>query len=83
MPLPVPLLPAVMLIQAALVVAIHAQPAPAVTPTLPLPALEINEAVVGVIAYVQGAPLCVTVNVWPAIVIVPVRELVLLLAATE
>ena len=32
---------------------------------------------------VQGTPACVTVNVWPAIVSVPVRDVALVFAATE
>jgi len=44
----------------------------------------VNDAVVGEIAYVQlGAePLWLTVNVWPAIVIVPIRA-VEVFASTE
>jgi hypothetical protein len=37
----------------------------------------------GDIVFAQAAPLWVTVNVWPAMVKVPVCEQVLLLAATE
>ena len=73
--MPLPLAPAVIEIQAAFVAAFHAQPAPAVTLTLALPPVEVKLFVVGEIEYVHGAPPCVTVNVEPAIVIVPVREL--------
>ena len=45
MPLPDPLDPAVTVIQLALLVAVHAQPAPTVTPTLPDPAAAATDAV--------------------------------------
>jgi hypothetical protein len=45
--LPLPLLPAVIVIHAALLVAVHAQPVPAVTVTLPLLAVEVYDALVG------------------------------------
>jgi hypothetical protein len=65
-----------MVIQLALLVAVHEQPAPAVTLTLPVPAVYAYEALVGEIEYVQDpAPACVTVKVFRAIVIVPVRLL--------
>jgi len=53
-----------------------------VTLTLPLPPLEVNEALGGEIEKVQGTPLWSTVCVCPLIVTVPWRELVLVLAAT-
>ena len=81
MPLPVPALDVV--IQFTPLTALQLQPAPAVTVMLPLPPAEVNDALVGEIEYVQAAPLCVTVCTWPLIVTVPVRELVLPLAATE
>lgn len=83
MPLPLPLLPPVTVIHDAPLVAVHEQPELAVTPTLPLPPLEPNDADDDEIEYVQGAPLSVMVNVWPAIVSDPDRELVAVLAATE
>ena len=46
MPLPVPLLPAVMVIQEAPLAALQGQPVAQVTPTLPLPPLEASEALV-------------------------------------
>ena len=52
------------------------EPPPVVVPA---PAGETLVAMVSV----QGAPASVTVKVWPAMVIVPVCELVLELAATE
>ena len=76
MPLPLPLAPPVIEIHESFVAAFHAQPAPAVTLTLALPPVEVKLFVVGEIEYVQGAPPCVTVNVSPATVIVPVRALV-------
>ena len=71
-----------MLIQVALLVAVQLQPVRVVTLTVPLPLLDENSWLVGEIEKVQGTPPCVTVKVWPAIVSVPVRELVLGLAAT-
>ena len=82
-PEPEPLLPAVIVSQLLLLVAVQEQPAPAVTPTLPLLALEATDALGDEMEYVQGAAAWLTVRVWPAIVKVPVREVVLLLAATE
>ena len=74
--MPVPLAPPVIEIQFTFVAAVQPQPAPAVTVTLALPPVEVKLFVVGEIEYVHGAPPCVTVNVSPAIVIVPVRALV-------
>ncbi len=70
-------------IQVAPLVAVHAQPVPAVTLTVSEPPAEVNEALVGEIEYVQAAPACVTVKVWPAMERVPVRVLVLVLAVTD
>ena len=81
--MPEPLLPAVMAIQAVLLLAVQLQPMPAVTPTLPVLALDTTDALEAEMEYVQGAAAWLTVKVWPAIVKVPVREVVLLLAATE
>jgi hypothetical protein len=71
-PLPDPLLPAEMLIQAALLDAFQLHPAGAVTDTEagppPLPTFWLA----GEIEY-EHPPSCVTVNVWPPAVIVPVR----------
>jgi len=71
-----------MVIQASLLTAVQLQPAPAVTVTVPVVADDVGFDDVGAMVNVQGTPACVTVNVWPPIVIVPVRELVLVLAAT-
>ena len=72
-----------MLIQVALLVAVQLQPVKVVTLTVPLPPSDVNDWLGGEIEKVQGTPPCVTVKVWPAIVIVPVRALVLVLATTE
>jgi len=81
-PVPLPDAPAVTVIQASFLTAVQLQPVPSVTVTVPVVAAEVGFNDVGEIVNVQGAPACVTVNVWPPIVIVPVRELVLALAAT-
>jgi hypothetical protein len=78
---PLPLEAEVMLIQLVLLTAVHVQPVPAVTLTLPLPPEDETELVVGKMVFVQFAD-CVTVNVCPAMVRVPVRELPVF-AATE
>ena len=83
MPLPLPLAPLVIEIHDAFVAALQPQPAPAVTLTLPLPPAAAKELFVGETAYVQGAPPCVTVNVCPPIVIVPVRAPVEPFTSTE
>ena len=79
-PLPEPLL--VVVIHASPVVALHAQPTVAVTLNAPVPPLDVKAWLAGLIEYVHAAPLCVTVNVCPAIVIVPERELLVELVAT-
>ena len=51
--------------------------------TVPVPAADVVRFDdVGEMVKVQGAPACVTVKVCPPIVIVPVRELVVVFAAT-
>ena len=81
--MPLPLAPALIVIHVALLAAVHAQPVPAVTVTVPVVAADdVRFDDVGAIVNVHGAPACVTVNVCPPIVIVPVREVVLVLAAT-
>ena len=69
-------------------VAVQLQPAAAVTAIVPVVAFELTDRVVGFNVTLQAlGALCVTVTVWPATVIVPVRfpEVVLLAAvnATE
>src|SRR5438552_991136 len=67
----------------ALLDAVQLQPAIAVTPTEPVAAAESGLAAVCAIEYVHAAPAWVTVKVWPAIVRVPVRELLPALAVTD
>ena len=81
--MPVPLAPAPIVIHASLLVDVQLQPALAVTVIEPLAASDdgrLFEA--GEIVNVHEIPDCVTVNVCPAIVIVPVREPVPVLAVT-
>jgi hypothetical protein len=83
-PLPVPLDPDVIVIHVAVLVAVHVQvDAAAVTPTDPVVAPAPGAALAGDSVNVQATPACVTVNVWPAIVSVPVRGVALVFAATE
>jgi hypothetical protein len=83
-PLPVPLAPAVTVIHETLLDAVHAQPLPAVTVMVPLTSAAPIDVLTGEIVNVHGTGAsCVTVNVRPAIVTVPVRELVPVLAAIE
>jgi hypothetical protein len=74
-PGPAPDAPAVTVSHAALLLAVHAQPAAALTVTLAEDAVGANAAVVVDSANVHGsvAPACVTVTVWPAIVSVAGR----------
>jgi hypothetical protein len=82
-PSPLSLAPPVTVIQAALLVAVHAQLAPAVTVTVPLVATEVlSMTAEGRIVNEHGAPGCVIVKVLPAIVIVPVRDVVLVFCVT-
>jgi hypothetical protein len=81
-PLPVPDAPALIGIHAALLVAVQPQPVTAVTVTVPLPAPALTLAEAGAIVELQGTPACVTVKVFPPTVSVPVRPLVVVLAAT-
>jgi hypothetical protein len=72
-----------MVIQAALLVAVQLQPAPLVTVTVPSTAageVRFNEN--GEMLNTHGVPGCVMVKVFPAIVSVPVRDVLLVLAAT-
>jgi hypothetical protein len=81
-PLPVPLVPALTVSHAALLVAVQPQPATAVTVTVPLPADESGFAEVGAMVAAHGTPAWVTVKVRPPTVSVPVRGLVVVFAAT-
>ena len=81
--MPLPEAPAVTVIQASLLAAVQLQPVPAVTVTVPVAAADVARFdEVGAIVNVHGAPACVTVNVCPPMVIVPVRDEVVVLAAT-
>jgi hypothetical protein len=84
-PLPAPLAPAVTATHATLLVAVQSQPAAVVTATLPLPPGAAIEASGGAIVYVHGtgAAAWFTVNVWPAMVSVPVRALPVLAATVN
>src|SRR5207244_7607218 len=81
-PLPEPLAPAVIVIHVSVVVAVHEQPAAAVTVTVPDPPPTATACDAGASVEVHGTPACVTVNVLPAIVSVPVREVPAVFAAT-
>jgi len=72
-PLPVPLAPAVTVSQVAVLVAVQVQPAAAVTAVDPDPPEVGTVALVGEIDVVHDNPAWLTMNVWPATVIVPVR----------
>ena len=80
-PGPDPDAPLVIVIQVRFVDAVQAQPAPAVTVLLPVPAVEEKDWLVGEIEYEHGAD-CVTSNVVPAMVRVPERLAVPVFAAT-
>lgn len=82
-PFPVPVAPTPTVIQATLLVAVQLHPVGAVTVTAPLTAIDdINVDETGEMAETQDAPVCVTVKLCPAIVNVPVRPVVAVLAAT-
>jgi hypothetical protein len=80
--LPLPVAPALIVIQLALLVAVQPQPVGAVTVTVPLPAADATLAEAAEIVELQGTPACVTVKVLPPIVSVPVRGLVVVFAVT-
>jgi len=82
-PLPDPVAPLVRVIQEALLAALHEQPVAAVTLLLPVPPDAVNDWPVGETDGEQDAASCVTVNVAPAIVSVPVRIEATVLAATS
>jgi hypothetical protein len=81
-PLPLPVAPAEIVTQPALLAAVHAQPAVVVTSTVPDPPAAANDWLAGDRLNEQAAPACVTVNVLPATVNVPVRWVVAVVAAT-
>ncbi len=72
-PFPEPEAPLVTVIQPLLLVAVHAHPFGAVTSTTPVPPEDATLCDVGAIVSVHTIPDCVTVNVLPAIVSVPLR----------
>ncbi len=82
-PLPVPVAPVVIVIHALLLVVVQPQPVAALTVTTPEAPDEATVADVGEIAETQVAPACVTVKVLPPIVSVPVRDDVVVFAATS
>jgi hypothetical protein len=71
-----------MVIHAALLVAVHEQLVPLVTPNEPLPPVDGVDALLEPSVKAQGAPDWEIVNVCPPTVIVPVRSVLLVLAAT-
>ena len=71
-PAPEPLAPVVIVIQELLLVAVQAHPVAVVTLTAPDPPLAPMLCEVGLMLNEQPLA-CVTVKVWPAIVIAPVR----------
>jgi hypothetical protein len=71
-----------MVTQLALLDAFHPHPVAAVTATVPVPAAAVGFADAGEIVGTHGAAAWVTVNVVPPIVSVPVRGVVVVLAAT-
>jgi len=83
-PFPLPLAPALIVIhEMALLVAVQVQPEPAVTLTVPVVAADdVRFDDVGEIVNVHGAAAWVTVNVCPAMLSVPVREVVAVFAPT-
>ena len=84
MPLPEPLAPDVIVMNALLLTAVQLQPACVVTVTVPVPPSAGKLLLVGVIENAQvGFPACDTLCVKPAIVNEPLREAVELFAATE
>jgi hypothetical protein len=82
-PLVEPLAPEVTVIHDALLAAVQLHPLVVVTVAEPVVAPAATLWVVGEIAKLHGAAACVTVSVCPAIVSVPVRGVVTVLAAIE
>ena len=80
--MPLPAVIALMLIHVALLVAVQAQKVVAVTVTVPVIPADVTVADAGEIAGAQIAAACVTVNVLPPIVSVPVRDVVPVFAET-
>ena len=80
--MPVPLAPPVIVIQGALLTAVHVQLEPVVMLNDSVRPVTGTEAPVAASEYVQVPPACVTVKVWPPTVMVPVRDDVVGFAAT-
>jgi hypothetical protein len=81
-PLPLPLAPLVTVSQDVLLLtAVHAHPDAAITLVEPVPPSARTDWLTGETEYVHGAPACVTLNVCPPIVSVPVRCVVFALTA--
>jgi hypothetical protein len=81
-PLPVPAAPAVTVIHGSALTAVHAQPAPEVTETVPVDAPDGTERLVDDNVNVQPGAACVTVNVRPPTTIAAERTAAVVLAAT-
>ena len=81
-PAPEPVAPLVMVIQEAPLPAVQLQPVVVVTATDPVPPAAVTVWLVGEIESEHADAFCVTVNVWPPIVTVPVRDCVAALAVT-
>ena len=82
-PLPDPLAPPVIVIQLTLLDVVQAQPVPAVIENDPLPPAAGAESDAGDIAYEHEVEAgCVIDTIWPAIMIVPVRDAVPVFGAT-
>ena len=77
-----PVAPAVMVTQLALLAAVHAHPVAAVTATVPVPAAAVGLADAGEMVGVHAVPAWVIVKVLPPIVSVAVRDVVLGFAET-
>jgi hypothetical protein len=82
-PDPVPDAPLEMTTHAALLDAVQAHPGDVVTATVPAPPAAANAWLPGAIVKEHEVAGCVIVNIFPAIVIVPLREMVPVLAVTE
>jgi hypothetical protein len=67
--------------QVSLLVAVHVQPVLVVMVSVAAPPLAVAVGLVGDTVNAHGAAACVTVTVTPAIVIVPVRDVVSVFAA--
>ena len=80
--MPLPLVPALIVIQDALLLAVHVHPAPTVTGTVPENELEVTLAEAGEIVATHGAPACVIVKVLPPIVRTALRGVLPAFGAT-